>query len=606
MAKSTAIVAPNLGLFYNEPPINIPAKGLKDGYNFRVKNGQLNNLNLGWSKFSDSWTLDGPVMKIDNFFPRELDEKLIFLDDGDAYLYTASGDTITYLTPQYDTGTAAATDDDVTGVGTLWSANVKAGDMIHFGDANYANPSGEWHEIDSVTNDTALVLVDPIDPLDDPIAAGLYTIRQKFESSTTSVWDTDIFIEDGDSGDDLWFATNGTDDVITWNGTDATVTRHPELGFVCQHLAVFANMMIYGNVNSGTDYPTSIINSDIGLPLHAGSTGTGLSEQFRVHDNSDAILEVRTLGNNLAIYSSRTLIIAQFIGDPFVFAFRIAAAGLGPLSSKAVADFGDFHEFPSRDGQYRFDGVSVQEINRHVWREIIRTNDPSRKFQIFNHFDEENGDLMWSVPSTTDAGSGTAGEPAETFWVEHYLEEVHTANAHTPFSKRAGPFTAMGYYTRAEGLTWQDAEGAWEEYNFAWNDQFFALAFPLNLAGDETGQVYILNNAQTGDGELLPSYVRFGRTAIGSTGREHSLLRRVYPFAGQLDSYLDVTAHMSLHASGTTTAIGPFELNTSLPEGGHFVSVFRRGRFMELEFGTDGEAWSLDGYDTDVTEGGLR
>lgn len=600
MAKSTAIVAPNFGLYFNTPAINIPTRGLKDGYNFRIKNGSLSNLNLGWEKFSEDWTLDGKVMKIDNFFPRGLDEKLLFLDEKDIYLYDAVGDTVSFLTPQYDTGTAAANGTDVTGTGTDWDPEVKAGDFIHFGDANFDDPEGVWFEIDTRNSDTSLTLTASAGV----IADGPYTIRSVMEFSPTSFWDTEVFVEDGTSGDDLWFATNGTDDVITWNGTDATVTRHPELGFVAQNLSTFANMMIYGNVNSGTDFPTSIINSDVGLPLNAGSTGTGLSEQFRVHDGSDHIIEMKVLGNNLVIYSARTAIVAQFIGDPFVFAFRVAVTGIGPLSPNAVADFGDYHEFIGQDGQYRFDGVAVIEINPQVWREIIRQGDPIRRREIYHHFDEENGELLWSVPATTDPGAGTIGSPPVTFWTEAYLEDV-PPNVHTPYSRRAGPFTAMGYYTRQTGLTWAEAEGTWEEYNYAWNDQFFALAFPLNLAGDENGQIYILNQQQTGDGDLLPSYVRTGRAALG-TGRERSLLKRVYPFTAQLNSYLNVTPYMVDHASGQAVSVGTFELDTTLPEGGHFVSVFRRGRFMELQFGTDGEAWTLDGYDTDIVQGGMR
>lgn len=597
---STAVTAPNFGLYYDRPPIALPGRALKEGYNFRVKNGTLGNLNLGWEKFSENWVLDGQAMKIDNFFPREQGEHLLFIDTEHVYRYDAAMDVVVYLTPQYDTGTAAAAGTTVTGIGTAWVANVKPGDKIHFGAANFADPAGVWFEVLSVTDNDTLELTATAGV----VANGPYTILQTFIGTTSNLWVTDTFVQDETSGDDLWFATNGIDDVITWNGTDATVTRHPELGFVCQTLGVFSNMMIYGNVNSGTDFPTSIINSDVGLPLNAGSTGTGLSEQFRVHDDPGEILALRPLGNNLAIYSRRVLIVAQFIGDPLIFAFRIAASGVGPLAGGAVADFGDYHEIAAPDGQYRFDGVAVHEINRHVWREIIKSGDPVRRGQIYTHFDEENGDLFWSVPATTDAFAGTAGAAPATAWVEHYLEDV-PVNVSTPYSKRAIPFTAMGYFQRQVGLTWAEAEGAWEEYNFAWNDQFFSLAFPLNLAGDSTGQIYILNQSQSADGVLLPSFVWFGRSALG-TGRERFLLKRVYPFTQKLNGYLDVTVYMSDFASGPSINVGTYELDTTQPEGQFFVSPFRRGRFTEIKFGTDGEPWVLEGYDTDVVRGGSR
>lgn len=598
--KSTAVVTPNLGLYLNRPAIDVPVRALIDGHNFRIKNGKLENLNIGWTRLSDDWELNGAVMKIDSFFPRTLENFTLFVTPSDIYLYDGDTDTVSFLTPRYATGTAAANGTTVTGTGTTWTTNAEAGDFISFGDAAETDPNATWYEIANVGGDTTITLTDTAGI----VADGPYTIRKVFAGNFSDRWSTTIFVGDGTSGDDLWFATNGVDDVVTWNGTDTQVTPHPELGFTCTTVAVFANMLIYGNVTDADSYPTSIINSDVGLPLNAGDTGTGLSEQFRVHDGSDGILAMDRLGDYLVIYSEDHLVTAQFVGSDLVFLFRTAITGHGVMSGQAYANFGDFHQFVSPDGEFMFDGVTVREINTHVWRYVVRQIDPTRKRHVYSLFDEDNGDLIWSVPSSQDAGAGTITSAPEVAWSEHYLEDVPEPTK-MPHSKRDFPFTASGHYERAAGLTWDTVEGTWADFNFSWNDQFFSQAFPQILVGDADGIIYVLNDGQEGNGEALPSYVHFGRFSLGD-GRRRGLLARVYPFASQLVGDLTVKVWLSDHAAGQEFSGGTYALDMALPEGGHFVTPYRRARYVELQFGTDGHSWQLSGYDTDMRDGGMR
>jgi hypothetical protein len=605
MAKSSAVVQPNYGLYFDRPEISMHPKMLADGKNFRIKNGVISALNLGWSRFSDDWQLDGPVMLIVSFIPRNDVEHLIFVTPDSIYEYDESADDAIKLNNIYAVGTVEVNGVDVIGTGTLWAATVKAGDLITFGTAVGRSAKLTWFEVDSVTDDNNLVLTEDAGI----IAAGeAYTVSITFQGDKRDQWDWDVFTQDGDSGDDLAFFTNNVDPPITWNGTDTEVTLHPELDIICSTLTAFSNMMIYGNVTvAGSTYPTSIINSDIGLPLHAGATGTGLSEQFITHDRSDKIVQMLPLADNLAIYSEKTVTIVQFIGDPLVFAFRQATNGYGLIGRAALADFGDHHEFVNIDGQYGFDGVGLREINTHVFREAIRRGDPGRRAFTLSHFDEQQGDLIWAIPGTTDPATSqeTGNRQGDTAFIEHYLEDV-PQQVNIPFSFRAFPFTATGYYLRKTGITWAQVAEQWQEYNYSWNDQFFQASFPQNLAGDDDGIIYILSETQRGNGVVLPSHVRFSRMALGS-GRERGLLRRVYPFIETTQTQVTVTVWLADHASGQLSSGGTYTYDGTHPEGGHFVSPFRRGRFLSLQFGDPGgDGWVLDGYDTDQSMGGSR
>lgn len=823
-----ATLAPNYGLIFDRPPLAIPQKGLQDGLNFRCKNGTLESRNMGWERFS-TFTLNGAVLLIDNFFPHSQDEKLIFGTTTDLYVYDPVTDGVKFITPNYSTGSVAGSGTALTGTGTTWTTNAKAGDEITIGSSGYVgtNPHGNdsftkvllkfngvdasttftdvnnggfahtwtaagnaqldtadfkfgtasglfdgtgdyistpdssdltlgsldftvdvWFKVNAaggtvlrlagqidagftaagsawvvqretsnvirfaVSNGTSFVSIDSLAQYTNAVNTGWhhvevsrsantirmfidgvfqsstafastipdsaanvavgtagsyvnepwngwidefrfsigvarhtanfsvetetyntqwftiqsvnsntsitltgtalrieagqpYTIRRKFQQQTGAQWATDVFVN-APGNVDLWFATNGLDYVVTWNGTDPTVLYHPELGFTCTTLATYTNMMVYGNlVTGGQILPTSIINSDLGNPLAAGSVGTGISEQFVAYNSSDGILNLIPLGDYLIIYGERTIVPIQFVGDPLIFTFRVAMIGVGPISSYGVADFGDFHEFIGSDAGYVFDGVTLKEINSHVWRDVLRQTDPARRREAYAHFDEEQGDLIWSIPNNSDPGVGTEGSEPTVAWVEHYLEDVGNFPG-SAFSKRSFPFTASGFYERKVGLTWNDITQQWQEFNFAWNDQFFQAAFPLNMVGRADGTVYTLNQTQLANGAPLLSFVRTGRFAL-SSGRERDLLTRIYPWTRQLPYNLEVNLYMGDHAAGSMQSKGTQLFNMNLLEGLHFVTFYRRGRFAEFGFSsTNGDPWILDGWDYDKVNGGRR
>lgn len=793
--RTSPVIAPNLGLYFDRPSIAIPLRGLKDCLNIRVKEGKISSSNMGWSKFASTNPLlgDGKPSLIDNFFFRNGGQTLIFGTTTDLYKFNEGAEDVSFITPRYEVGTATATlgSTAVVGVGTTWSTNLKAGDFITFGASGVVKPnlpnllayseqfdnswwntfngsmtandttapdgtataekftedstasvehgfeqrvkqvedntvyrfviyvkdndrgfakvavsdkganfhitnidlsdgsfssSGDfstgtgafgaatvtdagngwwkfegwfnsdtgvsgakpkllaaqaggltlyngdgtsslfwwgadlrdasltadymqtervWYEVDSVTNDTNLVLVNTWEGPTQTTQP--YTARRVFTGGLSNPWSTEVFYDAQPDDKDLWFATNGVDTMVKWDGLTDQVTRLTGLTFSARELVSFKNMMIYVNIkeNAGEDKVTSIKNSDVTKPEDVTN---GLAGEFIVTDGVDPLETVFRLADNLVIYGQRTIVIAAFVGDPLVFIFRTAVAGIGPISGRMVADFGDFHEFIGFDTQYSFDGVTLQEAGSHVWREILRQRDPNRSALAFSHFDEENGDLLWVLPLTADDNTATEETP-RTCWSEHYLEDVGT-NDPTPHTKRQFPFTASGFFERQTTLTWDAITDTWESVDFAWNDQFFSAAFPFNLVTSEEGDVYTLNTSSTGAGTALTNFARFGRRALSAGGRGRNLIKRLYPYMEQFPAAgnLSINLHLSDFADGPTTEAGPFLYDLALPEGFHFVSPYRRARFAEVEFETTaaGQPWSTSGYDWDLVEGGER
>lgn len=603
MAKSTAVVLPNLGLRFDRPPIALGPRELQDGLNFRVKEGKLSNLNIGYARWG-TFTLNGPVKLIDRFLTRASGEFLIFATTTDLYKYV-DANTVVFITPNYNTGTAAASGTTVTGTGTSWStAGIKAGDFISFGNANQNSPSATWYKVQTVNSNTQLTLTTSAGT----IADGPYNIRRVFTMEPRNRWSTEVFIDAQPMNTDLWIATNGTDNVVTWNGTDTFAKYESSLGITgVTVIRKFANQLLYFNfVQGGERLHADMINSNVGEPLNITS---GLSEQFRIHADVEGIVQALPLGDSLVIYSPRTFSLAQFVGDPLVYVFRLVGDGLGPIAGGLVANFADYHTFIGADSKYYFDGVTVDEEDTHVFREVTRRRDPARTQLGFHFFDEEQGDLIWALPLASDAGAGDATQGPEFAYVEHYLEAKSPGmeNEIAPFSRRQFPFTCGGYFTRDSGLTWNQITETWADLNFRWVDNFFAAEFPINLVGTEDGKIFELSASQSADGAALTSYVRFGRRAVAD-GRMRGLVSRIYPFVSQFSSTLDVTLRMADHASGPATITDTQPFNCSLPEGAHFTSHYRRGRFMDVQFGSTGTnaPWEITGYDAEIKPGGSR
>lgn len=626
--KSTAVVNPNYGIYYDRAPIALDPRMLQDGYNFRIREGRLSNLNLGWVPYvgfeptgnntilkcltiaSPTVQLAQPVLLINAFTTRGLGEFLIFGTPFDLYAYSASGGgTVKYITPTYTTGTASASGTAVTGTSTLWSGIVKAGDEISFGSATQNLQTATWFVVSTVNSNTSITLASSAGT----VTNGVYTIRRKFTGGVTNIWNTEQFLNAAGI-EDRWYATNGIDSIVRWNGTDTFATLLETgsfLGLTCKTLRQYANQMIYANlVQSGVAKPTDIINSDTGNP--EALTG-GVANQFKVHSRADGIAHMQKLGDYLAIYSGKGVTMALFVGVPTFYTFREAVTGKGPLGSKAVARFPNYHEFIAADSLYAFDGATIKEVNKHIWRTTLRQQDPVRTAMTYAHFDEQNGDLLWVVPSTTDPGSGTNTSVPQTAVVEHYLEDTgaivpsSSVTLARPNSRRAHTFYTTGYTTRNQAITWDQLTNQWSQYNFRWNDQFFFAAFPLNLGGGADGKVYNFAAAQDAAGAALPSFVRFGRRPT-IDGFLRGLVRRIIPFVTTFGNPLNVTARMADFAMGPTTVIQTNSFDQNMPEGKFFTNPFRRGRYIEVEFGTNGpsQPWELSGYDTQIVPGGAR
>ena len=606
--RGNAVHGANLGLYLDRPPLLVPERGLSAGLNFRITNGQITNRNVGWSSFN-SLNLDGkPVLLLEEFQPTGGTRVLILGNSTDLFKYASS--TLSYLTPRIDNGahtiTVTHNSKTVTGnAGTTWvTKDVKPGDFIALG-ADNVSPSSTWYEIDTVDSETQITLVDAY--AGGTLSGQAYTIRSVFTSTLIDAYITEVFrggesLTVGTDGD-RWYATNGADPIVAWDGSATQVYRSHSDVDTCKAIRRFKNaLVLIAPTISGALNGQTIITTAIGQPEN---TSTLEASQFIIYDGSDSLVNAYQIGELLAIYAENAILLAQYVGPPIYYVFRNAVNDVGVRSPRGIIRFPSAHYIFGSDGQYAFDGVTAQQISTHVWKEVTRQSSPGRGKLVQGIIDEGNAELVWVVPLNTDADSESG--TAERAYVGHYLENV--GQNPMPHSLRQLPATALGSFTNADTLTFDVMTETWDTVSFRWDDQQIQSAFPQIIFGDVNGDVWQLNS-QTQDGDEPICFVRFSRRPLVDS-RRNGVIKRVYPSVEFSDAAAGgLTVNLRLFDSPNTLSTrSEAEYNITLDGTQRFAPFRHSARFVEVEIGTGPTVpgvWACEGYDLDTAPGGSR
>lgn len=584
------ILAPTLGVFTDRPAWQVPVRGCSSARNVRVRDGHLTRDAMGWSPFFDL-VLDGPVLLVTSFRMRTGTRTTILGTARDLYRLDAGSGTVTFLTPRYETGTVSSSGTTVVGVGTAFvTAGIAAGDRFHFHDAGETDPDATWYEVDSVVSETVLELT----------AAGPstvtvpYTIRKVFTGTRLDVWQSATYYGAAAPDVDRWYATNGVEVPVVWNGNDDQVTELDALGFTCRWLVAFKGMMIYGNLTeSGETKADRIRCSAIGEPENVTTSGAA---ELAATSISDVLLAAAPLGDLLITYGQHGSVNAmQFVGPPIVFAIRTASLFHGILSSRALVDRGTVHEIMTLDGPCRFDGVEVAPYGLHAMRDVVRALDPMRHPQVIGAIDRERGEVHWILPLLVVDGDDSATAYPTTAYTEFYLESGDVI----PIIPRDLPATAIGLSDRESSLRFSDIDETFAETGgLRFSDRFFQQGFADKVFGDATGALYLLGGSDSKAGLPIASHARLGRVPLAN-GSARGLLTRIEVAAEKVVDApyalgVRVLTADQAETGGTEAAALGYDLSQ---EGARFLTPRVQARFAEIELSTEGvgESWSVSG-----------
>ena len=329
-------ISENIGLkgLYSDLPQDMAPDGalIAGSKNFRIISGTI-FAKPGYELIQAS-TLIGTPQLVHEHEDIQGTKSLLVMTTSDIYVWDDSNAEFDFLTPRYNTGTAtcAGSTKDVEGSGTNWDPEIDDGDWIKF-DTNDIDGTGTpdtWYEIDSVTDDTNLVLV-----LNGPDTGGAvnYVVRKIYGGSTVNRWEAANYY-DSSADENLLIATNGADVVQKW---DPDNTYMEDLGGTppqARHVAVVAGLLVLGNITvvsgTGTDLPYTVIYSP---PADAEAWDGGATDDANYQElyrTTGAVNFMAPFADYLLIGKEDCLIMAKGTGDvtaPLDFDYVVMSGG---------------------------------------------------------------------------------------------------------------------------------------------------------------------------------------------------------------------------------------------------------------------------------------
>jgi hypothetical protein len=165
---------------------------------------------------------------------------------------------------------------------------------------------------------------------------------------------------------------------------------------------------------------------------------------FDIRDLDSDIVAVCQLGPDMAIYSSDSLVLQRYVGEPFYFGFEPAINGVGAVSDSAISSVANKNYGMSSKGFFVTDGISFDylddpQINTYV-QELY---DPGQSRNVISLHDEQNETVKWWFPGEDNAIHGVGYNYKKGSWT--ILDQPITAASEKQVFDTALIGTAAGF-----------------------------------------------------------------------------------------------------------------------------------------------------------------
>ena len=315
----------------------------------------------------------------------------VFLTPTNACKYESSS-TFSYITKKYSTGTVdSITDDTVEGGSTpdwVSTDGPAAGDFFIMDDDLTAASEVDqhWQEIESITDDDTLVLVDFYRGA---TSSGDYTIRQVYTTPTNERWSWCLF-------DDKLVITNGDSYVQYWTGADNFTNCNTTSATKARYCTEYADRLFLADMYvSGVRAPCTVMWSKNGdLTDWTDSTAGSVD----LEDTEDIITGVGKVGGDLIVYKTDSIVIGNRTGEstaPVIFPQYQKGIGC-PAPYSLVRAMGT-NFFIGRDDFYVMVGTQPYPIGEKIRYKFFDIVNPTEIKRAFGYANTLQSEVRWFV-----------------------------------------------------------------------------------------------------------------------------------------------------------------------------------------------------------------
>ena len=400
------------------------------------------------------------------------------------------------------------------------------------------------------------------------------TIHLENSSWSINIWDNDVIATLRNGKIYYWDTSSGVATRAVLVSSIANAASVPEVAgisavsFPDRHFIVAGASKYEADGSSGTFDPMLVRwSSQEEFAKFAPTTlNTAGDQRLEVGTKIVAMINSREetiISTDEAVYGM------TFVGDPFIFSFRLLATGVGAvgINSMIAIDGNAFWMGPK--SFYVYDGV-VKEIPcplKHFVFDRMQTAFIGKT--VVGH-NVEFSEIIWFYVSDQNTATDTDNPEPDAYVTYNYNEQAW----------------AVGEMDRT---VWNDAFGA-REKPFAFSSEGF-------LYNQETGT--------SDDGAAMNCFIEASPREITAEGENLYMVDRVIPDATMgANSNLSLFMNTRKYPNGAETVKGPFNITSTTEK----ISTRVKGRQIALKFQSTGtqDEWQLGDLRIDTKMAGLR
>ena len=400
------------------------------------------------------------------------------------------------------------------------------------------------------------------------------TIHLENSSWSINIWDNDVIATLRNGKIYYWDTSAGVATRAVLVSSIANAASVPEVAgistvsFPDRHFIVAGASRYEADGSSGTFDPMLVRwSSQEEFAKFAPTTlNTAGDQRLEVGTKIVAMINSREetiISTDEAVYGM------TFVGDPFIFSFRLLATGVGAvgINSMIAIDGNAFWMGPK--SFYVYDGV-VKEIPcplKHFVFDRMQTAFIGKT--VVGH-NVEFSEIIWFYVSDQNTATDTDNPEPDAYVTYNYNEQAW----------------AVGEMDRT---VWNDAFGA-REKPFAFSSEGF-------LYNQETGT--------SDDGAAMNCFIEASPREITAEGENLYMVDRVIPDATMgANSNLSLFMNTRKYPNGSETVKGPFTITSTTEK----ISTRVKGRQIALKFQSTGtqDEWQLGDLRIDTKMAGLR
>jgi hypothetical protein len=322
----------------------------------------------------------------------------------------------------------------------------------------------------------------------------------------------------------------------------------------------------------------------------------GDAGMYELLDSEGPVVHVQQLRESLMIYKTDSVVVANFVGAPFMFSFQVLSPEIGIMCKNAVAEFPGGHFFMGRSDCYVNNGQIVTPIlTQKIKTQIYENIDGDAFNQSFVVTDWANNEV-WACYPTVNS------EHCDTALIWNFVNNTFTIRDLPQVSHiKAG----IAQYLPGDDQ-WDSQTYEWDNTTRKWGTASYDNVVE-NLVLASTGDVktYRTNAGNTEDGTLMTSYVE--RTGI-DLGDPSSVkfVSAIWPkvWTTGSDTVLKVWLASQMSTEESVTWEGPVLFNPNIMSK---ISVRTSAKLFGIKFESDGDFdWGVSGIEYEVVPSGRR